>query len=126
MEITITFIIIIIIADNNVTEVKLTAKYSHITNAGDSSDLATEQTKGVFLRLQIQRPDCSHGAADDKSGQFTLCSAVTQRCICLHQSLRTYQRHSTSSLLMSPSTSPHIIHLSTCGPTLDSTCSPLL
>lgn len=53
-----------------------------------------------------------------------MCPTLNWHNIYLYQPLRTYHHHSTSLPLTSPSTSAHIIHLSTCGPTtLHSTSS---
>lgn len=49
-------------------------------------------------------------------GPVHICSTLNWHPIYLCQPLRTYQHHSTSLLLVFPSTSAHILHPSTCGP----------
>lgn len=88
-------------------------------------DFSFWQTQ-TSMRALSRWSDCSHIVTDNKSDLFTaapLWPDTTSISI-----IPSGPISSTAPLLplMSPSTSPHIIHLSTCGPTLHSSGFPLL
>lgn len=78
------------------------------------------------MRALSRWSDCSHIVTDNKSDLFT--AALLWPDTTSISIIPSGPISSTAPLLplMSPSTSPHIIHLSTCGPTLHSSSFPLL
>ena len=80
-------------------------------------------TRTVTSSVTLSRLSPCTIVTDNKWEPVHIRPTLTWHNIYLYQPLRTYQRHSTSLPLMPPSTSAHIIHLSTCGLTLNPTSS---